>query len=216
MDTLKIGITHADQYGQDTITEAFEDILLDEICAKTFYESEGEAAIEEALNDWEQGKTDAIMVVPAEGEERLNPAGLRGLDMIVWGDLRMAFLDEEEYREEQMTLLQLAMAREFDVHHPRITTTLDAENYKTYDVVVTTDREQGLKDFLQLSQGNGVAYTTGRELICTSPFSKESFREGIYLAKDILLAKERYDSARVNPLPKLFVERREDNRRKQQ
>lgn len=216
METLKIGITHADPKGQDIINEAFEDILLDEICTKTLYESEGEAAVEEALHDWEQGKTDAIMVVPAEGEEKLNPAGLRGLDMIVWGDLRMAFADEDEDMEEQMSLLRLALAREFDVHSQRIASVLDAENYKAYDAVLVTDREQGLKDFLQLSHGNGVAYTTGRELICTSPFSGDSFREAIYLAKDILMAKERYDSARVNPLPKLFMEKREDNRKRQQ
>lgn len=216
METLKIGITHADPKGQDIINEAFEDILLDEICTKTLYESEGEAAVEEALHDWEQGKTDAIMVVPAEGEEKLNPAGLRGLDMIVWGDLRMAFADEDEDMEEQMSLLRLALAREFDVHSQRIASVLDAENYKAYDAVLVTDREQGLKDFLQLSHGNGVAYTTGRELICTSRFSGDSFREAIYPAKDILMAKERYDSARVNPLPKLFMEKREDNRKRQQ
>lgn len=215
MDTLKIGITHADQAGLDIIAEAFEDILLDEVCTKTLYESEGEAAIEEALNDWEQGKTDAIMVVPAEGETRLNPAGLRGLDMLVWEDLRMAFIDEEEDLEEQMELLRLSLAREFDIYRPRITKTIDIENYKTYDIVVVTDREQGLKDFLQFTYGNGIAYTTGRDLICTSPFSKDSFHAGIYLAKDILINRERYDSARVNPLPKLFVERREDNRKKQ-
>lgn len=215
MDTLKIGITHADKSGLDIINEAFEDILLDEICTKTLYESEGEAAIEEALNDWEQGNTDAIIVIPAKGEEKLNPAGLRGLDMIVWKDLRMAFADENEDPEGQTEMLCLALAREFDIHHPRIVRKLDAENYKTYDVVMTTDRAQGLKDFLQLSQGNGVAYTTGRELICTSPFSKDSFHESIYLAKDIFMARESYDSARVNPLQKLFIERREDNRKKQ-
>lgn len=215
MDTLKIGITHADQKGLETIAEAFEDILLDEICTKTLYESEGEIAIEEALKDWEQGHTDAIMVVPAEGDERLNPAGLRGLDMLVWGDLRMAFANEGEDLDEQMGQLRLALAREFDIHCPRIADTLDAANYRVYDAVMTTDREQGIKDFLQLSQGNGVAYTTGRELICTSPFSKDSFREGIYLAKDIFMARERYDCARANPLPKLFIERREDNRKKQ-
>ncbi len=215
MNTLKIGITHADQYGWDIITEAFEDILLDEVCTKTLYTSEGEVAIDEALNDWEQGNTDAIMVLPARGEIKLNPAGLRGLDMIVWNELRMAFLNNEEDQEEQMALLRLTLAREFDIHNPRITKILDAENYKTYDIVLSTDREQGLKDFMHVSHGNGVAYTTGRELICTSPFSKESFYDGIYLAKDILIARERYDNARTNPLPKLFLERREDNRKKQ-
>ena len=214
MDTLKIGIVHSDQKGQDTIANAFEDILLDEICTKTLYEKQGEEGIDEALNDWEEGNTDAILFIAAEGEEHLNPASLRGLDMIVWEDLRMAFTNEEEDFEEQMQSLSLALKREFDIDNPRIVPHLDAENYKTYDAVLSADREQGLKDFLELSQGNGVAYTTGRELICTAPFSAESFRESIYLAKDILKNRERYDEARSNPLPKLFIDKKEDNKKR--
>ena len=214
MDTLKIGIVHSDQKGQDIIANAFEDILLDEICTKTLYEKQGEEGIDEALNDWEEGNTDAILFIAAEGEEHLNPASLRGLDMIVWEDLRMAFTNEEEDFEEQMHTLRLALKREFDIDNPRIVPHLDAENYKTYDAVLTADREQGLKDFLELSQGNGVAYTTGRELICTTPFSAESFRESIYLAKDILKNRERYDEARSNPLPKLFIDKKEDNKKR--
>ena len=214
MDTLKIGIVHSDQKGQDIIANAFEDILLDEICTKTLYEKLGEEGIDEALNDWEEGNTDAILVISAEGEEHLNPASLRGLDMIVWEDLRMAFTNEEEDFEEQMHTLRLALKREFDIDNPRIVPHLDAENYKTYDAVLTADREQGLKDFLELSQGNGVAYTTGRELICTAPFSAESFRESIYLAKDILKNREQYDEARSNPLPKLFIDKKEDNKKR--
>ncbi len=215
MDTLKIGIVHSDQQGQETIANAFEDILLDEICTKTLYEKLGEEGIEEALNDWEEGNTDAILVIPAQGEERLNPASLRGVDMLVWEDLRMAFTNEDENFEEQMQTLRLAMEREFDIYNPRIVPTLDAQNYKTYDAVMVSDREQGIRDFMEISQGNGVAYTTGRELVCTSPFSVESFRESIYLAKDILKNRERYDEARQNPLPKLFVDKKEDNRRHQ-
>jgi hypothetical protein len=187
---------------------------LDEICTKTLYEKQGEEGIDEALNDWEEGNTDAILFIAAEGEEHLNPASLRGLDMIVWEDLRMAFTNEEEDFEEQMHTLRLALKREFDIDNPRIVPHLDAENYKTYDAVLTADREQGLKDFLELSQGNGVAYTTGRELICTAPFSAESFRESIYLAKDILKNRERYDEARSNPLPKLFIDKKEDNKKR--
>lgn len=215
MDTLKIGIVHSDQQGQETIANAFEDILLDEICTKTLYEKLGEEGIEEALNDWEEGNTDAILVIPAQGEERLNPASLRGVDMLVWEDLRMAFTNEDENFEEQMQTLRLAMEREFDIYNPRIVPTLDAQNYKTYDAVMVSDREQGIRDFMEVSHGNGVAYTTGRELVCTSPFSADSFRESIYLAKDILKNRERYDEARQNPLPKLFVDRKEDNRRHQ-
>lgn len=215
MDTLKIGIVYCDKKGEDTISEAFEDILLDEICTKTIYDKTKEEGIDLALNDWEQGNTDAILVVPAEGEEQLNPASLRGMDMLVWDDLRMAFLNEEGNFEEQMELLAYALKREFDIDNPRIVPHLDAENYKTYDAILTTDREQGIKDFMQLTHGNGVAYTTGRELVCTSPFSEESFRDAIYLAKDIIKNRARYDEARENPLPKLFIDKREDNRKRQ-
>lgn len=210
MNTLKIGIVHSDQKGQETIANAFEDILLDEICTKTLYEKQGEEGIDEALADWEEGNTDAILFIPAEGEERLNPASLRGLDMIVWEDLRMAFADEEEDFEEQVQTLRTALERDFYIDNPRIVPHLDAENYKTYDAVLTKDREQGLRDFLELSRGNGVAYTTGRELVCTAPFSADSFRDSIYIAKDILKNREQYDKARENPLPKLFIDKKED------
>lgn len=143
MNTLKIGIVHSDQKGQETIANAFEDILLDEICTKTLYEKQGEEGIDEALADWEDGNTDAILFIPAEGEERLNPASLRGLDMIVWEDLRMAFADEEEDFEEQVQTLRTALERDFYIDNPRIVPHLDAENYKTYDAVLTKDREQG-------------------------------------------------------------------------
>ncbi|MBQ5643323.1 MAG: hypothetical protein IIV13_06150 [Bacteroidaceae bacterium] len=215
MNTLKIGIVHCDQKGQESIANAFEDILLDEICAKTIYEKQGEEGIDEALNDWEEGNTDAILVVPADGEEHLNPASLNGLDMLVWEDLRMAFTNEDENFEEQMKLLHLALQREFDIDTPRIVPTLDTENYKTYDAVLTSDRKQGIKAFMELSHGNGVAYTTGRELVCTSPFSADSFRESIYVAKDIIRNRERYDEARQNPLPKLFIDKKEDIKRHQ-
>jgi hypothetical protein len=210
MNILRIGITHFDQEGLELINSTFEEILLDEICTKTTYTSVGEEAIDEALNDWDEGNTDAIMVVPAKDDARLNPASLEGLDMIIWGNLRMAFVNEESDFESQMEMLHHAMKRDFDIDIPRITPILDAENYKAYDVVLVNDREQGLKDFLELSQGNGVAYTTGRELVCTSPFSAESFHESIYLAKDILNARERYDEAHRNPLPKLFVDKKDE------
>ena len=210
MNTLKIGIVHSDQKGQETIANAFEDILLDEICTKTLYEKQGEEGIDDALADWEEGNTDAILFIPAEGEERLNPASLRGLDMIVWEDLRMAFADEEEDFEEQVQTLRTALEGDFYIDNPRIVQHLDAENYKTYDAVLTKNKEQGLRDFLELSRGNGVAYTTGRELVCTAPFSADSFRDSIYIAKDILKNREQYDKARENPLPKLFIDKKED------
>ena len=130
--------------------------------------------------------------------------------MIVWEDLRMAFADEEEDFEEQVQTLRTALERDFYIDNPRIIPHQDAVNYKTYDAVLTKDREQGLREFLELSRGNGVAYTTGRELVCTAPFSADSFRDSIYIAKDILKNREQYDKARENPLPKHFIDKKED------
>ena len=95
MNILRIGITHFDQEGLELINSTFEEILLDEICTRTTYTSVGEEAIDEALNDWDEGNTDAIMIVPAKDDARLNPASLEGMDMIIWGNLRMAFVNEE-------------------------------------------------------------------------------------------------------------------------
>jgi hypothetical protein len=213
MNILKIGIVSFDQKGKELIAEAFEEALMEEICNKTLYETQGEDAIDEALKDWEDGKTDAILVVPAEGEEKLNPASLRGLDMLLWHNLRMAFANEEEDMQTQIQMLQEVMRRDFDIDKPRITPIFTPEHLEAYDVVMVTDRSEGLKDFLAFTGGNGVAFTTGRELVCISPFSEESFFESIFVAKDIIAARERFDEARKNPLPKLFVDKKEEHRR---
>ena len=213
MNRLNIGITAFDQSGKDKISAAFEEPMLDEICNQSLYETFGEEAIDEALKDWEEGNTDAIMVVPAEGEEKLNPAALNGLDMIVWHNLRMAFANEDEDLQGQTIMLEDALRRDFDIDKPRICPFWDAEHLDAFDVVMVTEREQGLKDFLNYTNGNGIAFTTGRELVCTSPFSEESFFESMFLAKDILDARERYDEARKNPLPKLFVDKKDENKR---
>lgn len=214
MNTINIGIICYDQACLDMTHEAFEEILLDEICNKTIYDKQGEDGIEEALVDWEEAKTDALIVIPAEDDAKLNPAGLNGLDMLVWEDLRMAFVSEGEDFGTQMELLCQTLKREFDIDNPRIIPHLDIQNYKTYDAVIVNDRAQGIRDFLEATHGRGVAYTCGRELVCTSPFSTDSFHESIYLAKDILRNRDRYDMARKNPLPKLFIDKKEDNRRK--
>ena len=82
-----------------------------------------------------------------------------------------------------------------------------------YDAILMEDREAGMSEFLRITDNCGVAYTTGRELVCTSPMNDRSLHECIYVAKDILAARERWDEAHANPLPKLFVDKREDNRR---
>ena len=210
-------ITTGDEWSQQVVNTAYEEILLDEICEKKIYTpKEGEThdqVVDRAYNEWEQGDTDVLVIVPDKGKAQLNPANLNGLDMLVWGDLRMAFLKEGEDANAQQDMLHEALRRDFDIDKPRITSTLSAEDWRTRDCVLVSDREQGISDFMKVSGNLGVAFTTGRGLIATSPMTAESFTGAIYVAKDIDAARHRYDEARENPLPKLFHDHREDNRR---
>lgn len=213
MEKLKIGIVHLDGEGKALTDSFFEEILLEDICAKRSYDSIGENAIEQALKDWEDGNTDAIMVIPEKDNHLMNPLNLRGLDMLVWNSLRLAIATDERNIEEQIEEVTYALQREFDIDNPRIAVAFDRDNLNAYDVVLTKDKDEAISEFLDITNGNGVTYTTGRELIATSPFSEESLSQCIYLAKDIMAARSRYDKARENPLPKLFHDRKEDARR---
>lgn len=217
MSPLKIGITHSDDWGKALVKSVFEDSdekdMLSDICSPTFYDALGEDGINAALHDWEEGITDAILVVPAEGDWRLNPASLRGIDMLVWGDIRLAFATDECGMEEQIDDIVYTLRREFNIEKPRVAAAFDIDNLSAYDVVLTKDKNEAIHTFFELSQGHGVVYTTGRELIATSPVTPESLNQCIYLSKDIIAARKHYDVARSNPLPKLFHDRREDPRR---
>ena len=217
MFNLKIGITHSDDWGKALIIDKFEESeekdMMSDICTPTFYEASGEEGIDQALHDWEEGLTDAILIVPEEGKWRLNPASLRGTDMLVWGDVRLAFATDECGMEEQIDEITYALRREFEIDKPRIAAAFDTDNLHAYDVVLTKDKDEAIQTFLEITHGHGIAYTTGRELIATSPLTPESINQCIYLSKDILAARSRYDAARSNPLPKLFHDRKEDPRR---
>lgn len=208
-----IGFAACDDWGKGILEKAFEDILLDEIADKKIYESSGDDAVNEAYDDWEAGNTDAIVVVQPEGCRNMNPAQLRGMDMLLWEGLRMAFVTEGEDVEEQEAMLRETLRREFDIDNPRITDKVDEENLTVYDAILVKDCVAGMNEFMRLTENRGVAYTTGRELICTSPMNEQSLHECIYMAKDILAARKRWDDAHANPLPKLYVDKREDNRR---
>lgn len=210
-------ITTCDEWSRQVVSAAYEDILLDEICDKRIYAPrEGEThdqVVENAYNDWENGDTDVLVIVPDEGKAKLNPADLKGLDMLVWEDLRMAFLKEGDDAAEVQKQLEEALRRDFEIDNPRITNTLSPEEWRTWDCVLVSDREKGIRDFMNVSNHLGVAFTTGRGLIATSPWTAESFCGAIYLAKDIDAARQRWDEAHENPLPKLFHDRREEYHR---
>lgn len=210
---INMGFAACDEWGIDVLNSAFEDILLDEIVDKTIYESRDDDAVNDAYADWEDGNTDAFVILQPMGVQKLNPADLRGMDMLLWNSLRMAFVTEGEDVAEQEKMLGETLQREFDIDNPRIAHSVDEENLLAYDAIMMEDREAGMREFLRITDNCGVAYTTGRELVCTSPMNDRSLHECIYVAKDILAARERWDEAHANPLPKLFVDKREDNRR---
>lgn len=98
--------------------------------------------------------------------------------------------------------------------------------YEHYDAVLAMYHDQGLAPFKVLAMDDGVNYTAGLPVVRTSPdhgtaydiagkgiADENSFRQALYSAIDIWRNRQQYDEARENPLPKLYVDRREDDRR---
>lgn len=98
--------------------------------------------------------------------------------------------------------------------------------YEHFDGVLAMYHDQGLAAFKALSMEDGVNFTSGLSYVRTSPdhgtafdiagkgvASENSFRQAIYMAVDIFHHRKADDEAHVNPLPKLYHERREDSER---
>lgn len=98
--------------------------------------------------------------------------------------------------------------------------------YEHYDAVLAMYHDQGLAPFKVLAMDDGVNYTAGLPVVRTSPdhgtaydiagkgvADENSFRQALYTAIDVWRNRQQYDEARENPLPKLYVDRREDDRR---
>lgn len=97
--------------------------------------------------------------------------------------------------------------------------------YRHFDGILAMYHDQGLIPFKTLSMGNGVNFTAGLPYVRTSPdhgtayeiagrgeADVTSFREAIYAAIDIYRNRAADDVAHQNPLPKLYQDRREDDR----
>ena len=99
-------------------------------------------------------------------------------------------------------------------------------SYEYYDAVLAMYHDQGLTAFKALAMEDGVNYTAGLPVVRTSPAhgtaydiagkgeaNENSFRQAVYTAIDIWRNRQNDDEARENPLPKLYHDRREDERR---
>ena len=98
-----------------------------------------------------------------------------------------------------------------------------AESYRKFDGVLAMYHDQGLAPFKALSMDDGVNFTAGLPFVRTSPdhgtafdiagrglADPRSFRCAIFSALDIFRNRRQDDAAFANPLPKLFVERKEE------
>lgn len=101
-----------------------------------------------------------------------------------------------------------------------------AGHFSKFDGILAMYHDQGLAPFKALSMEDGVNYTAGLQYVRTSPdhgvaydiagkgiASESSFRQALYAAIDIYRNREIDSAAHQNPLPKLYQDRREDDRR---
>lgn len=86
--------------------------------------------------------------------------------------------------------------------------------YRQYDAILAMYHDQGLTPFKTLSFGQGVNYSSGLDVIRTSPdhgtgfdiagkgvANESSFREAVYLAIDLVRNRAVSDEVSANPLP---------------
>lgn len=96
--------------------------------------------------------------------------------------------------------------------------------YESFDGVIAMHHDQGATPFRSLTFNDGVAYTAGLPLVCTAPdhtalydiagkgqADEQMLRHAIYAAIDIFRHRAVYDEAHVNPLKKLYKEKRDDS-----
>lgn len=98
-------------------------------------------------------------------------------------------------------------------------------SYRHFDGVLAMYHDQGLAAFKALTTEGGVNFTAGLPVVRTSPdhgtaydiagkgvARTDSFRRAIFAAIDIWRNRKAYDEAHANPLPKLYHDKREDER----
>lgn len=100
--------------------------------------------------------------------------------------------------------------------------------YKHFDCVLAMYHDQGVTPFKALSMDEGVNFTAGLNVVCTTPdhgpafdragkndASEISLLHAIYTAIDVVRHRETYDESHANPLPHIVQrDRREDRRQR--
>ncbi|MBR1682104.1 MAG: 4-hydroxythreonine-4-phosphate dehydrogenase PdxA [Bacteroidaceae bacterium] len=94
--------------------------------------------------------------------------------------------------------------------------------YESFDAVLAMYHDQGLAPFKLLAMDDGVNYTAGLDIVRTSPdhgtaydiagkgvANENSLRQAIFAATDIFRNRQAWDEARQNPLPKLYIDKRD-------
>ena len=100
--------------------------------------------------------------------------------------------------------------------------------YERFDAVLAMYHDQGLTAFKALAMEDGVNFTAGLPIVRTSPAhgtaydiagqgtaDENAFRQALFTAIDVWRNRKHFDEAETNPLPKLYHDRREDDRRPQ-
>ena len=95
-----------------------------------------------------------------------------------------------------------------------------------YDGILAMYHDQGLIPFKMLAMEDGVNFTAGLDLIRTSPdhgvaydiagkneADEASMRKALYTAIDLCRNRQAWNEGRKDPLPKLYVDRRENHGR---
>ena len=98
--------------------------------------------------------------------------------------------------------------------------------YESFDAVLAMYHDQGLAPFKLLAMDNGVNFTAGLDLVRTSPdhgtafdiagkclADENSFRQAIFSALDIYRNRIVWNEERRDPLPKLFIDKRDKSER---
>ena len=98
--------------------------------------------------------------------------------------------------------------------------------YESFDAILAMYHDQGLAPFKLLAMEDGVNFTAGLDLVRTSPdhgtafdiagkgeADENSFRQAIFTAIDIYRNRIVWKEERRDPLPKLFIDKRDKSER---
>jgi aspartokinase/homoserine dehydrogenase 1 len=94
-----------------------------------------------------------------------------------------------------------------------------SSDYNTYRQLKQVAQKRGVKFLFETNVGAGLPiirtspdHGTAYDIVGQGIASENSLRQAIFTATDIWRNRQRWDEARSNPLPKLYQERREDER----